>query len=174
MHSLQLYAFPQHARNAIGWCSTRPMRAYAIGICERARASRAFSLHRRPCSLVCGRTRAQAGSTSFYFWLYHALAGLPWPHSGPPWIQDVTSERWANLSGVRVARFAALPLRQRGTRAHSRTESVAYTYRVRVRVRHDAHAESDTACATRSDAPRGSHAASIACAMCIIGCVRLS
>ena len=65
-------------------------------------------------ALVC--VPAKAGSTSFYFWLYHVLAGRPWPYSGPPWIQDVSSARWANVSGVRVARFDKLPLRQR-TRA---------------------------------------------------------
>ena len=56
---------------------------------------------------------AKAGSTSFYFWLYHALAGEPWPYSGPPWIQDVSSSRWSNVSGVRVARFDKMPFRQR-------------------------------------------------------------
>ena len=64
-------------------------------------------------ALVC--VPAKAGSTSFYFWLYAALAGVQWPYSGPPWIQDVSSDRWAggNLTGVRLARFAALPYRQR-------------------------------------------------------------
>ena len=62
-------------------------------------------------ALVC--VPAKSGSTSFYFWLYQALAGQPWPYTGDPWIQDVSSERWANLTGVRVARFAALPFRQR-------------------------------------------------------------
>jgi hypothetical protein len=64
----------------------------------------------RRAALVC--VPAKGGSTSFYFWLYRALAGIEWPHSGPPWIQDVASERWA-LPGVHVARFASMPFRQR-------------------------------------------------------------
>ena len=63
-------------------------------------------------ALVC--VPAKAGSTSFYFWLYHVLHGAAWPYSGPPWIQDVTSSRWTNLSNhARVTRFDKLPLRQR-------------------------------------------------------------
>ena len=62
--------------------------------------------------LVC--VPAKAGSTSFYFWLFEALAGQKWPYDGPPWIQDVSSERWMNLTGnVRIARFVSMPFRQR-------------------------------------------------------------
>jgi hypothetical protein len=56
---------------------------------------------------------AKVGSTSFYFWLYQALAGTSWPYAGAPWIQDVSSERWTNLTDIRIARFAAMPFRQR-------------------------------------------------------------
>ena len=91
--------YVSHARSATGT-------AVAGGgpLQREANASRA---------LVC--VPAKAGSTSFYFWLYNTLAGVPWPYSGPPWVQDVSSEHWSggNLTGVRVARFAALPFHQR-------------------------------------------------------------
>lgn len=61
-------------------------------------------------ALVC--VPAKAGSTSFYHWLYEVLAGVPWPHHGTPYVQDITSERWANMS-ARLARFASLGIRQR-------------------------------------------------------------
>ena len=62
-------------------------------------------------TLVC--VPAKVGSTAFYNWLYHTLAGSPWPHSGPPYIQDVTSERWANVTTARLARLHTLRPGQR-------------------------------------------------------------
>ena len=47
-------------------------------------------------ALVC--VPAKAGSTAFYFWLYHILSGNPWPHRGPPWVQDVASGRWRAMA----------------------------------------------------------------------------
>ena len=61
-------------------------------------------------ALVC--VPAKAGSTSFYFWLFHVLAGVPWPYTGEPWVQNVASARWANVS-ARVVRFASLNHRTR-------------------------------------------------------------
>lgn len=52
-------------------------------------AATTASAARNATALVC--VPAKSGSTSFYFWLYHALSGGPWPYSGPPWIQDVSS-----------------------------------------------------------------------------------
>ena len=43
-------------------------------------------------ALVC--VPAKSGSTSFYKWLYRALAGRPWPYSGSPWVHNTTSPRW--------------------------------------------------------------------------------
>mmetsp|Transcript_19893 Transcript_19893/g.45685 ORF Transcript_19893/g.45685 Transcript_19893/m.45685 type:complete len:178 (-) Transcript_19893:766-1299(-) len=61
-------------------------------------------------TLVC--VPAKAGSTSFFFWLYRVLAGGDWPYKGPPWVQDVSSSRWQNMSAS-VVRIAHLPLRAR-------------------------------------------------------------
>lgn len=61
-------------------------------------------------ALVC--VPAKSGSTSFYFWLYHALAGTSWPYKGDPWVQDVASVRWANVS-ARAVRFSEMRHRER-------------------------------------------------------------
>jgi hypothetical protein len=90
---------------------TRAADAAADAAAVRAGATAVSTIRSNATALVC--VPAKAGSTSFYFWLFHALSGAPWPYSGPPWIQDVSSARWANLSGVRVSRFDKMALRQR-------------------------------------------------------------
>ena len=61
-------------------------------------------------ALVC--VPAKSGSTSFYFWLYHALTGVHWPFRGAPWVQETSSSRWANVP-AKAVRFAHLPHRAR-------------------------------------------------------------
>ena len=49
--------------------------------------------HRK--ALVC--VPAKTGSSSFYKWLFGSLAGRTWNFTGPPWIQEIKSERWKGL-----------------------------------------------------------------------------
>ena len=46
----------------------------------------------------------KVGSTSFFYWLYEQLSGHNWPYDkySSPWVMEVSSPRWRNLSGGTV------------------------------------------------------------------------